>query len=108
MRIPSWPHVPPTIPYRGLSSASPPAGASGAPTHSPPRGWGGGPLAPDAAPRTRDPVYYGRGVPGGDGRPVLLIPGFLAGDQTLLTMPAWLRRMDYKPEVAGISFKRRH
>ena len=31
----------------------------------------------------RDPVYRGRGVPRGDGRPVLLIPGFLAGDWTL-------------------------
>src|SRR5216117_1286876 len=40
----------------------------------------------------RDPVYRGRGVPRGDGRPVLLIPGFLAGDWTLRVMHSWLRR----------------
>jgi triacylglycerol lipase len=56
----------------------------------------------------RDPVYYGRGVHRGGGRPVLLIPGFLAGDQTLLTMQAWLRRMDYKPELSGIRFNVRY
>ena len=56
----------------------------------------------------RDPVYYGRGVRRGAGRPVLLIPGFLAGDQTLFTMQAWLRRMDYKPELSGIRFNVRY
>ena len=30
-----------------------------------------------------DPVFLGRGVPRGDGRPVVLIPGFLAGDGSL-------------------------
>jgi triacylglycerol lipase len=66
--------------------------------------WLEGRLASEYVNLIRDPVYYGRGVPRGDGRPVLLIPGFLAGDQTLLTMQAWLRRMDYKPELSGIRF----
>jgi len=40
----------------------------------------------------------------GDGAPVLLIPGFLAGDVSLATMAAWLRRIGYEPCVAGIRF----
>ena len=40
-----------------------------------------------------DPVWRGMGVPHGDGRPVVLMPGFLAGDQTLGVMAAWLRRI---------------
>jgi pimeloyl-ACP methyl ester carboxylesterase len=49
-----------------------------------------------------DPVYLGRGVPRGDGRPVLLLPGFLAGDYTLAVMGDWLRRIGYRPATAGI------
>ena len=40
----------------------------------------------------RDPVFRGRGVPPGDGRPVLLVPGFLAGDWTMRVLDGWLRR----------------
>ncbi len=50
----------------------------------------------------RDPVWHGRRVPRGEGRPVLLIPGFLAGDQSLVTMRDWFRRMDYRPSLSGI------
>jgi pimeloyl-ACP methyl ester carboxylesterase len=48
-----------------------------------------------------DPVWHGRGVPRGDGRPVVLMPGFLAGDQTLRVIAAWLRRFGYRPRFAG-------
>ena len=48
-----------------------------------------------------DPVWHGIGVPHGDGRPVILMPGFLAGDQTLRVMAAWLRRVGYRPRFAG-------
>ncbi len=34
-----------------------------------------------------DPVFHGRGVPRGDGRPVVLMPGFGGGDQTLSCSP---------------------
>jgi triacylglycerol lipase len=51
-----------------------------------------------------DPVWRGVGVPRGDGRPVLLIPGFLAGDQSLSFLAAWLRRIGYRPRRAGIAF----
>jgi pimeloyl-ACP methyl ester carboxylesterase len=46
-----------------------------------------------------DPVFAGRDVPRGDGRPVILMPGFLAGDQTLVVMAAWLHRIGYRPHV---------
>src|SRR3954468_12009739 len=51
-----------------------------------------------------DPVYRGEGVPHGDGAPVLLIPGFLAGDNSLSVMAGWLRRIGYKPRASGIRF----
>ena len=48
-----------------------------------------------------DPVLYGGGVPRGDGRPVVLMPGFLAGDQTLSMLAGWLRWVGYRPRVCG-------
>ncbi|HEY6637085.1 MAG TPA: alpha/beta hydrolase [Solirubrobacterales bacterium] len=47
------------------------------------------------------PVLRGRGVPHGDGRAVLLLPGFLAGDYTLAPLAIWLRRIGYRPARAG-------
>jgi len=52
----------------------------------------------------RDPVLRGRGVPRGDGRPVLLIPGFLSGDWSLTVLFNWLARIGYKPHLSGIIF----
>jgi pimeloyl-ACP methyl ester carboxylesterase len=51
-----------------------------------------------------DPVYRGEGVPRGDGRPVVLVPGFLAGDSSLTVMRDWLRRLGYRPHGSGIVF----
>jgi pimeloyl-ACP methyl ester carboxylesterase len=50
----------------------------------------------------RSGVWHGEGVLPGDGRPVLLIPGFLAGDATLASMTEWLRANDYRTRRAGI------
>jgi pimeloyl-ACP methyl ester carboxylesterase len=50
----------------------------------------------------RDPVFRGRGIPRGDGRPVLLLPGFLSGDWSLRMMHAWLGRVGYKSYLSGI------
>jgi len=50
----------------------------------------------------RDPAHYGVGVPRGDGRPVLLIPGFIAGDWSFGPMARWLRRVGYRPYLSGI------
>jgi triacylglycerol lipase len=49
-----------------------------------------------------DPVFRGHGVHRGDGAPVLLLPGFLAGDGSLLVMREWLGRMGYAPHASGI------
>jgi pimeloyl-ACP methyl ester carboxylesterase len=47
-------------------------------------------------------VYYGIGVPCGDGSGVVLIPGFLANDIYLMEMFAWLTRLGYRPFYSGI------
>jgi len=49
-----------------------------------------------------DPVYYGFGVPHGDGRPVVLVPGFLAADVSLSVMGNWLWRLGYRAHGSGI------
>lgn len=49
-----------------------------------------------------DPVFQGRGVARGDGRPVILLPGFGAGDYTLGLMALWLRRIGYQAVTCGI------
>src|SRR5437763_10907336 len=45
----------------------------------------------------RSKVWQGKGVAKGDGSPVLLIPGFLAGDPSLRMMARWLKELGYKP-----------
>ena len=50
----------------------------------------------------RSPVFRGHGVPAGEGRAVMLIPGFLAGDGSLATMTHWLRQNGYHTRRAGI------
>src|SRR3954453_12905146 len=56
----------------------------------------------EAAALRRSPVYGGLGVPPGERRPVLLIPGFMAGDLSLGTMSSWLRRAGYCTHRTGI------
>jgi len=56
----------------------------------------------------RDPVFRGRGVPRGDGRPVLLVPGFLAGDWALRVMDSWLGRIGYQTYLSGILLNVQH
>jgi triacylglycerol lipase len=56
----------------------------------------------------RDPVFRGRGIPHGDGRAVLLIPGFLSGDWSMLIMSNWLQRIGYTPHVSGITLNIQH
>jgi pimeloyl-ACP methyl ester carboxylesterase len=47
-----------------------------------------------------DPVFLPLGVARGDGRPVILLPGFMAGDQTLAVLAGWLWRLGYRPYTA--------
>jgi pimeloyl-ACP methyl ester carboxylesterase len=56
----------------------------------------------------RDPVLRGRGIPRGDGRPVLLVPGFLSGDWSLRVMENWLQRIGYRTHLSGIQFNVHH
>jgi len=48
------------------------------------------------------PLYYGVGIPHGDGSAVVLIPGFLCPDLYLTPLHEWLRRIGYKPVFSGI------
>ena len=50
----------------------------------------------------RNPVFRGHGVTDGRGQPVLLIPGFLAGDESLRLMGRWLKGTGHHPNRAGI------
>jgi triacylglycerol lipase len=56
----------------------------------------------------RDPLYRGVGVPRGDGEPVLLVPGFMAGDSSLWVLRNWLLRTGYHAEMAGLVFNVRY
>lgn len=42
--------------------------------------------------------------PEGDGRPAMLIPGFLAGDPSLSNMARWLKRGDWNMTRSGINW----
>ena len=48
------------------------------------------------------PVYYGLGVPRGDGSAVIVIPGFLGTDGYLGQFHTWLGRIGYRPYFSGI------
>lgn len=49
---------------------------------------------------TLDPVYLGLGLPRGDGRLVLVLPGLFGSDFYLRPMRTWLARLGYKPVVS--------
>ena len=49
------------------------------------------------------PLFRGQDVPRGAGRPVLLIPGFMAGDSSLAVLNGWLRRQGFRVHGSGIS-----
>ena len=86
MGVVRLPHLPPAIPAR---------------PHLPPL-WRESRVAFELAGLRRSGVWQGEGVLPGDGRPVLLIPGFLAGDGSLATMAGWLRAHGYRTRRAGI------
>ena len=89
-----------------MPTDSPPADG---PELPPPLRWWGSPVSEaranvELARLLVSPVYRGRGVPRGDGAPVLLVPGFLAGDVTLAVLHGWLRRMGYRTYRSGIAW----
>ena len=71
------------------------------------RPWWGHPIreygwSRDLVQLMTDPVWRGVDVEPGDGSPVLMVPGFLAGDPSFLLMRSWLRRSGYRTHAAGI------
>lgn len=48
------------------------------------------------------PVYWGFGIPRGDGSPVVVVPGFLGTDFYLTEFRSWLRRIGYQPYDSNI------
>lgn len=47
-------------------------------------------------------AYFGVNLPRGSGEPVLLVPGFMAGDFLMLEMHRWLQRIGYDASLSGI------
>ena len=50
------------------------------------------------------PVYFGFGVPKGNGSPVVVVPGFLGSDFYLYELYLWLARIGYKPYLSNIGW----
>jgi triacylglycerol lipase len=48
------------------------------------------------------PIYWGYGIPQGDGSAVVVLPGFLMNDLYLTEFRGWLRRIGYTPYGSGI------
>jgi pimeloyl-ACP methyl ester carboxylesterase len=48
------------------------------------------------------PVYWGYGIPKGDGSAVVVVPGFMGTDFYLGEFRAWLRRIGYATYYSGI------
>jgi hypothetical protein len=49
-----------------------------------------------------DPIFRARNIRYGDGKPLLLVPGHLAGDATLFPLAMWLRAIGYRPTQVGV------
>lgn len=66
--------------------------------------WAESRLGLEAALLVRSRVFRGIGVEDAGGQPVLLVPGFLAGDNSLGVMTGWLRRTGHRTKSAGMRF----
>lgn len=47
-------------------------------------------------------VYFGLGIEHGVGQPVVVVPGFLASDLSMIELHAWLGRIGYRPYFSNI------
>jgi triacylglycerol lipase len=105
-RAPEHHHASSSFIPDGVEHASfDPTPPDGAPT--PLRRWWGHPFRESLSMRElarlfADPIFRGVGVPHGHGTPVLLIPGFLAGDTSLAVLREWLGRIGYDARPSGI------
>src|SRR3954466_1262699 len=64
--------------------------------------WRESRLGFEAAALFRSRVFKGENVEDAGGQPVMLIPGFLAGDDSLGLMTQWLRKTGHHTKSAGI------
>src|SRR5918997_1161501 len=64
--------------------------------------WREGRLGLEVAALMRSKVFRGVDVEDAGGQPVLLIPGFLAGDDSLGLMTRWLRKTGHYTRKAGM------
>ncbi len=81
----------PVIFHRGMKSAARPI-------------WREAMLGLDWLSLRTSPVFYGLGVPRGDGAAVIVVPGFLATDVYLWEMNLWLRRIGYTAYMSKIGW----
>lgn len=51
-----------------------------------------------------DPCFYGFGIPRGDGRLVVVLPGLLGNDLYLQPLRHWLQRIGYSPVRSTLEF----
>src|SRR4051794_35245103 len=72
------------------------------PLPHPPPLWRESRFAFEAAALFRSRVFKGDGIEDAGGQPVMLVPGFLAGDDSLGVMTQWLRRTGHRTKSAGI------
>ena len=49
-----------------------------------------------------DPIYRGEGVPRGDGRLVVIIPGLFGSDLYLWPLRRWISRIGFRPITSGL------
>lgn len=52
------------------------------------------------------PVYAGIGIPRGNGQAVVVVPGLLASDVSLMELFSWLKRTGYRPYYSRIGRNR--
>jgi pimeloyl-ACP methyl ester carboxylesterase len=64
--------------------------------------WREGRLGLEVAALLRSKVFRGVDVEDAGGQPVMLIPGFLAGDDSLALMTRWLRKTGHHTRKAGM------
>ncbi len=64
--------------------------------------WREGRVLPELVALRRDPISTGTGLPRGDGRPVFMIPGYMAGDASLAPMARALASASYSTSMAGV------
>jgi pimeloyl-ACP methyl ester carboxylesterase len=60
--------------------------------------------ATELAALVASPVFYGSGVPRGDGKAVLVLPGLFGNDAYLVPIHSWLLRIGYRPIISTIGF----